>query len=115
MSKVGFNEEEQIFVNGLLDGFDKTVFDQFQKLKDIFFMTDTTMEQIECRDYVENELKSLSKKADCHEFSMYLAFLLCCYEDLKRLYEKENINLSFFIILLLILHVRCVNASHFME
>ena len=96
MSEIGFNTEEQEFISSLYQSLDKSILDEFEELKKLYFMLDTDMSQAECYNCVKNALTALSEKASCHEYSICLIFLLFCCDELKKNYEKANLDISLY-------------------
>lgn len=96
MNKLGFYEEEIQFISSLYKSLEKNILEEFNKLKKIYFMTDTTLEQMQCRDFVREELIKLSKTAGCYEYSLNLIFLLYCLDDLKANYETAGYDVSIY-------------------
>lgn len=96
MNKLGFDKDEQNFVKALYHSLDKSILDEFEKLKKVYFMIDTDLSQAECYSYVKNALTELCEKVNCHEYSIHLIFLLFCCDELKKNYEKVNLDDSLY-------------------
>lgn len=96
MKKLLFTEEDAAFMlklNALLNQEDRSVIND---LKEIFFMKNTNKTKAECTEAVTSTLDRMAESKSVHKYSLYLLFLLLCYEELEENFKREGYTIELF-------------------